>query len=33
MAVVVESAADPLQAMRTIVQSLDPELPLNDPSQ
>ncbi len=32
MAVVVESAADPLQAMRTIVQSLDPELPLNDPS-
>ena len=32
MAVVVESTADPLQAMRTTVQSLDPELPLNDPS-
>jgi putative ABC transport system permease protein len=32
MAVVVESAADPLPAMRTTVQSLDPELPLNDPS-
>ena len=32
MAVVVESAADPLQAMRTTVQSLDSELPLNDPS-
>jgi putative ABC transport system permease protein len=32
MAVVVESAADPLQATRTTVQGLDPELPLNDPS-
>ena len=32
MAVVVESATDPLQAMRTTVQRLDPELPLNDPS-
>jgi len=32
MVVVVESAVDPLQAMRTTVQSLDPELPLNDPS-
>ena len=32
MAVVVESATDPLPAMRTTVQSLDPELPLNDPS-
>jgi predicted permease len=32
MAVVVESADDPLQAMRTTVQSLDSELPLNDPS-
>ena len=31
MAVVVESTADPLQAMRTTVQSLDPELPLNNP--
>jgi len=31
MAVMVESAADPLQAMRTTVQNLDPELPLNDP--
>ncbi len=30
MAVVVESATDPLPAMRTTVQSLDPELPLND---
>ena len=32
MAVVVESAADPLQAMRMTVQGLDSELPLNDPS-
>ena len=32
MALVVESAADPLQAMRTTVQSLDGELPLNQPS-
>jgi predicted permease len=32
MAVVVESATDPLEAMRTTVQRLDPELPLNDPS-
>jgi ABC-type antimicrobial peptide transport system permease subunit len=32
MAVLVESSADPLPAMRTTVQSLDPELPLNDPS-
>ena len=32
MAVVVDSAADPLQAMRMTVQGLDPELPLNDPS-
>jgi predicted permease len=32
MAVVVESASDPLQGMRTTVQGLDPELPLNDPS-
>lgn len=32
MAVVVESATDPLQAMRLTVQGLDPELPLNDPS-
>ena len=32
MSVVVESTADPLQAMRTAVQRLDPELPLNDPS-
>ncbi|MGA2728917.1 MAG: FtsX-like permease family protein, partial [Terracidiphilus sp.] len=32
MAVMVESAGDPLQAMRTTVQSLDPELPLNDPA-
>ncbi len=31
MALVVESATDPLQAMRKTVQSLDPELPLNDP--
>jgi predicted permease len=31
MAVMVESAADPLQAMRATVQSLDPELPLNYP--
>jgi predicted permease len=31
ISLVVESAADPLQAMRTTVQSLDPELPLNDP--
>jgi len=30
MAVVVESATDPLPAMRSTVQSLDPELPLND---
>ena len=30
MAVVVESAIDPLQAMRATVQRLDPELPLND---
>jgi ABC-type antimicrobial peptide transport system permease subunit len=32
MALVVESASDPIQVMRTTVQSLDPELPLNDPS-
>lgn len=32
MAVMVESVADPLQAMRATVQSLDPELPLNDPA-
>jgi putative ABC transport system permease protein len=32
MAVVVESTADPLQAMRMTVQGLDSELPLNDPS-
>jgi predicted permease len=32
MAIVVDSAADPLQAMRMTVQGLDPELPLNDPS-
>jgi ABC-type antimicrobial peptide transport system permease subunit len=32
MAVVVESSTDPLQAMRTTVQHLDPDLPLNDPS-
>jgi predicted permease len=32
MALVVESAADPLQAMRKTVQSLDGELPLNQPS-
>jgi len=31
MALVVESAADPLQAMRKTVQSLDNELPLNEP--
>ena len=31
MAVMVESAADPLQALRATVQSLDPELPLNYP--
>ena len=31
MAVVVESSTDPLQAMRTTVQQLDAELPLNDP--
>ena len=32
MALVVESAADPLQSVRGAVQSLDQELPLNDPS-
>ena len=32
MALVVESAADPLQSMRKTVQSLDGELPLNQPS-
>jgi predicted permease len=32
MAVFVESSTDPLPAMRTTVQALDPELPLNDPS-
>lgn len=32
MALVVESAADPLQPMRKAVQSLDGELPLNAPS-
>lgn len=32
MALVVESAGDPLQSMRTIVQSLDGELPLSEPS-
>jgi ABC-type antimicrobial peptide transport system permease subunit len=32
MALVVESAADPLQSMRMAVQNLDGELPLNDPS-
>jgi putative ABC transport system permease protein len=32
MALVVESAADPLQAMRKTAQSLDGELPLNQPS-
>jgi len=31
MALVVESAADPLQSMRKTVQSLDNELPLNEP--
>jgi putative ABC transport system permease protein len=31
MALVVESAADPLQSMRKAVQSLDGELPLNQP--
>lgn len=31
MALVVESAADPLQSMRKTVQNLDGELPLNDP--
>jgi predicted permease len=32
MSLVVESAADPLQAIRKTVQSLDGELPLNQPS-
>jgi predicted permease len=32
MALTVESAADPLQAMRLTVQSLDGELPLSEPS-
>lgn len=31
MALVVESAGDPLQSMRKVVQSLDGELPLSDP--
>ena len=30
MALVVESATDPLQSMRAAVQSVDPELPLSD---
>jgi predicted permease len=32
MVLLVESAADPLPSMRQAVESLDPELPLNDPS-
>lgn len=32
MALVVESAVDPLQAMRKVVQSLDRDLPLSEPS-
>ena len=32
MALVVESATDPLQSMRKVVQGLDGELPLNEPS-
>jgi len=32
MAVVVESSADPLAAMRRVIQNIDPELPLNQPS-
>jgi predicted permease len=31
MALVVESATDPVQSMRAAVQSVDPELPLSDP--
>jgi hypothetical protein len=31
MALVVESATDPLQSMRMAVESIDPELPLSDP--
>ncbi|HEX5244398.1 MAG TPA: ABC transporter permease, partial [Tepidisphaeraceae bacterium] len=31
VALVVESATDPLQSMRRVVESLDPELPLSDP--